>query len=106
VELYEQGKRAMQRLLQTAPGHSSSSPFVTDLTTALVSANIPFAKIENKEFSNFLEKYTKQGVPSRRTLTSTMEETSKAVFLKIRYEFELTLDPFIIPFLTNAGQIW
>lgn len=39
--------------------------FITDLTEAMVAANIPLFKLENPIFRNFLEKYTSRSVPSR-----------------------------------------
>lgn len=44
------------------------SPFAKDLCSALIAADIPFYKLENKEFRNFLEKYTNKKIPNESTL--------------------------------------
>ncbi|KAG7178010.1 CGG triplet repeat-binding protein 1-like 4 [Homarus americanus] len=59
-----------QALLPTTlsrPG-SKHSRFNQDLCRALVSADIPLNKLNNKELVSFLEKYTDQKVPSESTL--------------------------------------
>jgi hypothetical protein len=45
-----------------------ANPFFTDLCTAFVSAGIPWAKLENPNFHNFLETYTTKSIPSESTL--------------------------------------
>jgi hypothetical protein len=85
VELHNKGDKATQMLLNVIPSNNNSdSIFNTDLVRALVSANIPLAKINNEEFKNFLEKYTKKTMPSRTTMTRTMESESKVVVGKIK----------------------
>lgn len=42
--------------------------FYIDLCRMMVSANIPLNKLNNKEFREFLEKYTQQHIPSESTL--------------------------------------
>ncbi|KAG7165511.1 hypothetical protein Hamer_G029399 [Homarus americanus] len=59
-----------QALLPTTlsrPGLKHSQ-FNQDLCRALVSADIPLTKLNNKELVSFLEKYTDQKVPSESTL--------------------------------------
>lgn len=62
-------KRQSQLLLgQSGSEHSKSSPFCKDLCRALVSANIPLAKINNECFKKFLEQYMNRNIPDESTL--------------------------------------
>jgi len=47
---------------------TSKSPFFQEMCYAMVSADIPFNKLNNKCFREFLEKYTKQTIPNESTL--------------------------------------
>ncbi|KRY27042.1 hypothetical protein T01_642 [Trichinella spiralis] len=47
---------------------SSKSQFLTDLCMAFIDAGIPLWKLENKSLRGFLEKYTKQHIPSESSL--------------------------------------
>lgn len=56
-------------LLSTAFATSSrQSQFSLDLCKTLIDAGIPFWKLENPSFKNFLKKYTGESVPSESTL--------------------------------------
>ncbi|XP_003381038.1 hypothetical protein Tsp_07581 [Trichinella spiralis] len=47
---------------------ASKSQFPTDLCMAFIDAGIPLWKLENKSLRGFLEKYTKQHIPSESSL--------------------------------------
>lgn len=55
-----------QLLLKDAADRGN--PFFTDMCRAFVAADIPWHKIENPIFNEFLEKYTKREVPTDHTL--------------------------------------
>ena len=66
VRLYIEGEKTTQQLLTLTPMNTSSDNiFNIDLVKALVSANVPFHKIENEGMKTFLEKYTKHTFPCR-----------------------------------------
>lgn len=52
-------------VIQTDKKHST---FAKDLCSALIAADIPFHKLENQVFREFLEKYTKKKIPNKSTL--------------------------------------
>ncbi|XP_077528186.1 uncharacterized protein LOC144139806 [Haemaphysalis longicornis] len=66
--LRNQPSTSRQSFLAESIAQGKKSEFSADLCEALVAANIPWAKIENKTFKNFLQKYCKQKVPSESTL--------------------------------------
>ena len=85
LKLYENGEKATQRLLTLTPtSNNHDTTFNQDLVKALVSANIPLYKLQNEEMKDFLEKYTKKTIPSSASLTTRMEEESKAMLGKIK----------------------
>ena len=86
VKLYEEGEKKTQQTLTLGKTSSNTSDkaFVTDLTMALVTANIPLAKVEREAFVRFLETYTKRKVPSRKALTLCMEKLSKDMLETIK----------------------
>jgi len=45
-----------------------NNSFYKDLCLSLISANIPWAKLKNPIFRNFLEKYTSKSIPNESTL--------------------------------------
>ena len=49
-----------------------------------MSANIAFHKLENEEFKDFLDKYTKKKIPSPMCLTKVMECEGKAMLQKVK----------------------
>ncbi|KAI1703573.1 hypothetical protein DdX_01128 [Ditylenchus destructor] len=53
-------------------------PFSKDLCNALVGANIPFYKVNNPSFNDFLSKYCNRSVP--------VESTLRKNYLKVCYE--------------------
>ena len=57
-----------QQLLPKCISSDTPNLFFADLTIAFISANIPFWKLENGSFRNFLEKWTKQATPHRTTI--------------------------------------
>jgi hypothetical protein len=64
-------KQNRQKLLLENPETSTSSKtsqFHRDLCEMLISANIPLNKVSNKQFINFMEKYTNRSVPTESTL--------------------------------------
>lgn len=63
---------------------TKNSEFNSDLAKALIASNIPLYKTENPTFSDFLEKYTKQPLPCRSSLTKLMENQSKDVLIKVK----------------------
>jgi len=50
---------------------SKVNTFNQDLCLSLVAANIPWKKLQNTEFRQFLEKYTKKHIPDESTLRKT-----------------------------------
>lgn len=87
LRLFNEGEKRTQQLLtltSTNNNNNSDNIFNTDLVKALVSANIPFLKIENKEMKDFLEKYMKKTLPSDSTLTRILEKESKLIMEKIK----------------------
>ena len=51
--------------LDTSSHDFEQSTFTKDLCSAMIAADIPFNKLQNKEFREFLEKYTKKKFPTR-----------------------------------------
>lgn len=51
---------------------SKKSNFNMDLCRALISANIPLNKLQNREFRQFLQLYTQKDVPLNRHLESSI----------------------------------
>lgn len=80
-------KQVVQQMLfgQVRP---SGSPFFTDLCEALISADIPLAKLNNTKFKEFLEKYTGKTVPDSSTLRKNYvgkcyEKTMEEIIAKV-----------------------
>ena len=72
-------KLESQQLFLNENKYSSfKSEFNKELTEAMISADIPFWKLENLSFTNFLKKWTGQNVPS--------ESLIRKVHLKVCYE--------------------
>jgi hypothetical protein len=64
-------KQNRQKMLFENPETSTSSKtsqFHRDLCEMLISANIPMNKVSNKQFINFMEKYTNRNIPIEPTL--------------------------------------
>ena len=57
-------EKRQQKLFETPPENG----FYRDLTKALVNSNVPFHKLENHSFRNFLEKCCGLPAPSESTL--------------------------------------
>jgi hypothetical protein len=53
-------------------------PFAEELCDALVGANIPFYKLKNPSFNNFLAKYCRRNIPD--------ESTIRKNYLKVCYQ--------------------
>jgi len=71
-----------QQLISNVVGKKSS--FYMDMCRAFLGANIPFHKVNNKIFRNFLTKYTGKEIPEESTLrkhylTDCYEETIKKI---------------------------
>jgi hypothetical protein len=70
-------KQNRQKLLLENPETSTSSKtsqFHRDLCEMLILANIPLNKVSNKQFINFMEKYTNRSVPTESTLRKNYYE--------------------------------
>jgi len=92
--------KCQQHFLNSEPSTSSNnlSAFNTDLCRILIHADIPIFKLKNREFSDFLEKYTGQQIPDKSTnrmnnVNIIYEETLKSIkqFIQdglIYYEFQ------------------
>ncbi|KAL4143990.1 hypothetical protein QTP88_006235 [Uroleucon formosanum] len=67
---FNQRKRREQSTSQSllTENTNKKSDFNSDLTEALVFANIPLYKVNNLKFKNFLEKYTSKKIPDESTL--------------------------------------
>lgn len=61
-------RSGVQALLNPSIFNPQVNTFYLDLCQALLSANIPWYKLECKNFREFLQKYTKNQVPSESTL--------------------------------------
>ncbi|KAL4089735.1 hypothetical protein QTP88_024707 [Uroleucon formosanum] len=63
-------KKFQQNFLNSEPSTSSNnlSAFNTDLCRMLIRADIPIFKLKNREFTDFLEKYTRQQIPDESTI--------------------------------------
>ncbi|KRY40835.1 CGG triplet repeat-binding protein 1 [Trichinella spiralis] len=91
-------------LLNTFVADSSSkSQFPTELCMAFIDAGIPLWKLENKSLRSFLEKYTKQHIPSESSLrkhyidnnfNNVMDRVRREVaYNKIWISIDETIDP-------------
>jgi hypothetical protein len=70
-------KQNRQKLLLENPETSTSSKtsqFHRDLCETFISANIPLNKVSNKQFINFMQKYTNRSVPTESTLRKNYYE--------------------------------
>ncbi|KAL4120732.1 hypothetical protein QTP88_013368 [Uroleucon formosanum] len=63
-------KKFQQNFLNSEPSTSSNnlSAFNTDLCRMLIRADIPIFKLKNREFTDFLEKFTRQQIPDESTI--------------------------------------
>ena len=85
LRLYNDGNKSTQQLLNVSrTSNRGDKEFNMDLAKAIVSANIAFHKLENEEFKDFLEKYTKKKIPSPTCLTKVMECEGKAMLQKVK----------------------
>ena len=62
------GERSNEQNNEDGPSTTDRKQFNLDLCEALVDANIPIWKLENKKFKGFLEKYTGYVVPDESTI--------------------------------------
>jgi len=79
-------KKFQQNFLNSEPSTSSNnlSAFNTDLCRMLMRADIPIFKLKNREFTDFLEKYTGQKIPDESSIRKNYvniiyEETLKSI---------------------------
>ncbi|KRX35235.1 hypothetical protein T05_7684 [Trichinella murrelli] len=82
---------------------NSKSQFPTELCMAFIDAGIPLWKLENKSLRSFLEKYTKQHIPSESSLrkhyidnnfNNVMDRVRREVaYNKIWISIDETIDP-------------
>lgn len=84
---------------------SNKSPFNYDLCHALLSANIPFHKLQNVAFKHFLEKYTNKIISNESTLRKTyVQGYYKETIKKIRNYVENNKMWISIDELTNVQR--
>ncbi|KAG7160353.1 CGG triplet repeat-binding protein 1-like 3, partial [Homarus americanus] len=104
-------KHAMKKEAKTSAktGTAPHNIFNQDLCRALVSADIPLNKLNNKELVSFLEKYTDQKVPSESTLrknyvpdlyNETLDRLREKVLDKVNHS---TMAAF---FTDSLGLLW
>jgi len=74
-----------------SPSENIPDKFTHDLCNTLIATNIPFYKIENVSFKNFLENISGKNIPSRRTLGNYLEYSFEQVYCLIFYLTILTL---------------
>ncbi|XP_040580427.1 uncharacterized protein [Lepeophtheirus salmonis] len=67
---------------------SNEVDFTSDLVKMFVSCNIPVTTVENPNFVKFVEKYTGKSVPSRFSMTKSLETESKVVLSKVERELD------------------
>ncbi len=73
-----------QQMLNVASFPLLPSRFKEDLCKAFVTSNIPLHKVEHPTMTSFLEKYAKDTIPSRHTLSHIMEMENKAMLTAIK----------------------
>ncbi|KAL3082616.1 hypothetical protein niasHT_038227 [Heterodera trifolii] len=85
--LKEKQNRQKQQFLPTT---STNIPdkFTFDLCSAMISANIPFNKIENNNFRGFLEKNCGRNVPTGKTLHNYLERCFYQKMSEIKQELD------------------
>ncbi|XP_031329760.1 uncharacterized protein LOC116160649 isoform X2 [Photinus pyralis] len=59
----------MRRPMHIKGNGNVKATFYMDLCTALIAANIPWYKLDNPQFRQFLEKYSLTNIPDRTTLS-------------------------------------
>ncbi|KAJ4439531.1 hypothetical protein ANN_07655 [Periplaneta americana] len=71
------GERKKQQMLlgQCTSANSANSMFYEELCQAFVSANIPFHKLNNNVFRDFLQKYTGKSIPDESTIRKNYIES-------------------------------
>lgn len=71
------GERKKQQMLlgQCTSANSANSVFYEELCQAFVSANIPFHKLNNNVFRDFLQKYTGKSIPDESTIRKNYIES-------------------------------
>ena len=87
LEVSKKSSQASQFLLEqcSSATPSKKSPFNKELCDVLVSANIPFEKLNNTKFRHFLEKYTGHVIPDESTLRKNyLQECYDETMNKIR----------------------
>ncbi|KRX71701.1 CGG triplet repeat-binding protein 1 [Trichinella sp. T6] len=96
-------KSATEKINTFVADSSSKSQFPTELCMAFIDAGIPLWKLENKSLRSFLEKYTKQHIPSESSLrkhyidnnfNNVMDRVRREVaYNKIWISIDETIDP-------------
>nr|XP_040577389.1 uncharacterized protein LOC121126151 [Lepeophtheirus salmonis] len=80
-----------------------NSNFYSDLTTMLVTCNIPHSTVEHPNFSKFVEKYVGKKLPCRNSMNRLVNLVSKNVITKIKKDVE-EKDLFIAVNETKENQ--
>ena len=75
-ERLNEGNKQTCLLTTFIVGSSRKSEFSSDLCKAFIDAGIPLWKIENQSFRCFLEKCTKEHIPSESTFRKTYVDTN------------------------------
>ncbi|TRY79271.1 hypothetical protein TCAL_17064 [Tigriopus californicus] len=87
LQSHNEGGKSKQQTLQFSSNEDApSNEFAQNLCKAFVVSNIPLSKAEHPAIVEFLEKYTKEQILSRRTLTRVMEVTSKDLLVKLKLQ--------------------
>ncbi|KRZ88900.1 hypothetical protein T08_12452 [Trichinella sp. T8] len=96
-------KQKVNKLSTFVANSSSKSQFPTELCMAFIDAGIPLWKLEKKSLRGFLEKYTKQHIPSESSLrknyidnnfNNVMDRVRREVaYNKIWISIDETIDP-------------
>ena len=82
-------QQSLTESLETSNLQSTQIKFSYDLCNAMVSANIPFKKLENKHFRQFLETYCARAVPSESLIRKKyLDEVYINVFAEIKSVIE------------------
>uniref|UniRef100_A0A0K2VI36 Putative LOC100571870 [Acyrthosiphon pisum] n=1 Tax=Lepeophtheirus salmonis TaxID=72036 RepID=A0A0K2VI36_LEPSM len=80
TQIHERNLKLYKSIINSNSEHSN---FTTDITKMIVSCNIPLHIVNHPNFVKFMEIYTGKVIPSRFSITKSMESQSKVVLTKI-----------------------